>query len=148
LILALVLPLRVATAQEEPPLLPAPPAAAKGAFTPGRVLVGWKPGVAERSRRELLAGQGWQTLRSIDELATDIVAVPEGQELAAVAALQAEPAVAYAEPDYLAYAAGALRLRQCSSPIRRSAYRACSPTTPFGPRSGRCAACSCRWPGR
>jgi hypothetical protein len=112
------------------------------------VLVGWQPGVAERSRRELLAGQGWQTLRSIDELATDIVAVPEGQELAAVAVLQAEPAVAYAEPDYLAYAAGRLRLRQPSSPRRRSARRGCNPTTPFGRRNGRCAACNCRWLGR
>lgn len=130
LILALVLPLRVAAAQEEPPLLPATPAAAKGAFTPGRVLVGWQPGVAERSRRELLAGQGWQTLRSIDVLATDIVAVPEGQELAAVAALQAEPAVAYAEPDYLAYAAGALiaPAQQAAPPLSAQGVQ---PNDPF-----------------
>jgi subtilisin family serine protease len=99
--------------------LPAPPAAAEGAFAPGRVLVGWKPSVAGRSRLDLLAGQGWQTLRSIDELATDIVAVPEGQELAAVAVLQADPAVAYAEPDYLAYAAGrfAAPVQQSNPPL-------------------------------
>ena len=106
-------------AQLDLPQLPAPPAVQPGAFAPGRVLVGWNEGVAEQVRSELLAAQGWQVLRSIDELDADIVAVPKGEELAAVATLQADPAVAYAEPDYLAYAAGALAVpaRQSTPPL-------------------------------
>ncbi len=109
LILALTaaLPANDAAAQTEPPQLPAPPAVQPGVLAPGRVLVGWKEDAAEQVRSELLAAQGWQVLRSIDELDANIVAVPKGEELAAVAALQADPSVAYAEADYVAYAAGA-----------------------------------------
>ncbi len=108
-----------AAAQPDLPHLPAPPAVQPDAFAPGRVLVGWQQDASQRARNAVLAGQGWQVLRSIDELDVDIVAVPTGQELAAVAALQANPAVAYAEPDYLAYAAGALAAprRQASPPL-------------------------------
>jgi subtilisin family serine protease len=102
------LPAFEAAAQPDLPQLPPPPAVQPGAFAPGRVLVGWNEGAAEQARSELLAAQGWPVLRSIDELDVDIVLVPKDEELAAVAVLQAEPSVAYAEPDHLAYAAGAL----------------------------------------
>jgi subtilisin family serine protease len=106
-------------AQPALPQLPPPRAVQPGTFTPGQVLVGWSEGTAEQARSELLAAQGWQVLHSIDELDVDVVVVPKGEELAAVAALQADPAVAYAEPDYLAYAAGALAApaRQSNPPL-------------------------------
>ena len=116
LVVSAVLPAAGIEAQPDLPQLPAPPAVPDGAFAPGQVLVGWNEGTTERLRSEALAAQGWETLRSIEELAVDIVLVPKGQELAAVAALQAHPAVAYAEPDYLAYAAGAF-----AAPARQSA---------------------------
>ena len=100
------LPAGSATAQPDLPQLPAPPAVQPGAFAPGQVLVGWQKDASQRARNAVLAERGWQVLRSIDELDVNIVAVPKGEELAAVAALQADPAVAYAEPDYLAYATG------------------------------------------
>lgn len=107
-ILALAaLPAGGVAAQPDLPRLPAPPAVQPGEFAPGRVLVRWQEEMAAEARAAQLAAQGWQVLRTIDKLNTDIVAVPEGQELAAVDALQAMPGVAYAEPDYLAYAAGA-----------------------------------------
>lgn len=105
LIVATGLPPMEASAQEGP-LLPAPPAMQPGEFLPGRILVGWNEGTNRAAQAELLAGQGWKLLRRIDELNVAVVAVPQGEELAAAAALQADPAVAYAEPDYLAAAAG------------------------------------------
>jgi hypothetical protein len=80
------------------------------------VLVGWTEGANRAARASLLDAQGWSLLRNIDELNASIVAVPKGDELAATVVLQADPAVAYAEPDYLAYAAGAW-----SAPTRQSA---------------------------
>lgn len=121
LILALTaaLPVSDAAAQPDAPRLPAPPTVQPGAFAPGQVLVGWQVGVGLRARETLLAAQGWETLRRNDELDVALVAVPKGEELAAVAALQADPSVAYAELDYLAYAAGAFAAphRQSSPPL-------------------------------
>lgn len=119
LALTAALPASGAAAQPSlPPLLP-PPAVQPGAFAPGRVLVGWSEGADERARSALLAAQGWRTVRRSDELNVDLVAVPKGEEMAAIAALQADPSVAYAEPDYLAYAAGTLAVetRQTSPPL-------------------------------
>lgn len=119
LVLTTALPAARAGAQDDSQELPAPPAVQPGEFAPGRVLVGWKDSAAGPARASLLAAQGWELLRSIDELDVAVVAVPKGDELAAVAALRADPAVAYAEPDYLAYAAGAWSApsRQWSPPL-------------------------------
>ncbi len=106
LIMATGLPPMDASAQESPPL-PSSPAVQPGEFVPGRILVGWNQGTDRAPLADLLAGQGWKLLRTIDELNVVVVAVPQGEELAAIAAVQADPAVAYAEPDYLAAAAGA-----------------------------------------
>ncbi len=119
LALTTALPASDAAAQSNLPPLPAPPAVQPGAFAPGQVLVGWNESATKRMRSQVLAARGWETLRSIEELSVDIVLVPKGEELAAAAALQADPAVAYAEPDYLAYAAGAFAapLRQSNPPL-------------------------------
>lgn len=130
LMLATGLPAADARAQISLTELPAGPAVQPGEFAPGRVLVGWNKGAGRAARADLLAAQGWQLLRSIDDLDVAIVAVPQGQELAAVAALQADPAVAYAEPDRVAYAAGALAAppRQPTPPLSAQGVQ---PTDPF-----------------
>ncbi len=115
LIAATWLPAADVAAQSGPPESPALPAVRPGEFVPGRVLVGWREGAGGPARSALLAEQGWELLRSIDELDVAIVAVPKGEEMAAVAALQSDPAVAYAEPDHVAYATGAW-----SAPARQS----------------------------
>lgn len=83
---------------------PTPPAA--GAFAPGRVLVGWHDDLTKEKALALLKDRGHKVLAALDPLPAAVLAVPAGQELAAVAALQADRAIAYAEPDYLAYALG------------------------------------------
>lgn len=117
LIAATGLPAADAGAQEQLP--PSPPAVQPGEFAPGRILVGWNQGAGRAAQAELLAGQGWQVLHRIDELNVAVVTVPQGEELAAVAAAQADPTVAYAEPDYLAAAAGAFALpaQQTAPPL-------------------------------
>lgn len=106
LALLAALPAGRTVAQPELPQLAAPPAMQPGAFAPGRVLVGWQAGAGQRAREAALATRGWRLLHSSDEINAAVVVVPQGEELAAVAALEADPAVAYAELDYLAYAAG------------------------------------------
>ena len=83
------------------------PAGPGQGFVPGRVLVRWRSGAEEQARSRALAHAGWEVLRRVDGLDLDVLAVPEGEEQAAVAALSADPAVMYAELDVLAYAAGA-----------------------------------------
>jgi len=73
-------------------------------FRPGVLLVGFKDTAAQAERESVLAAHGLTTLRIIEGPDIHIVAVPEGQELTFVETLQADPAVAYAEPDYKVYA--------------------------------------------
>jgi len=70
-------------------------------FVPGRILVKFRPGV---SASAALARHSLQELRYIAGLDVHVLAVPPGQELSTVARLQADPAVEYAEPDYIAHA--------------------------------------------
>ncbi|MFZ5916577.1 MAG: S8 family serine peptidase [Chloroflexota bacterium] len=77
---------------------------ANAEFRPGVLLVGFKDTAAQAERESVLAAHGLTTLRIIDGPDIHIVAVPEGQELALSETLQADPAVAYAEPDYKVYA--------------------------------------------
>jgi subtilisin family serine protease/uncharacterized protein YkwD len=81
---------------------PPPPAGAE--FRPGALLVGFKETATQAERADALAANGLTTLRVVGGLNIHMVAVPEGQELAFVETLQANPAVAYAEPDYKVYA--------------------------------------------
>jgi hypothetical protein len=89
------------------------------------VLVGWNDDTVEQDRSDLLASQGWQVLRTIDELDVDIVLVPKGEELVAVAFLLTDSAVAYAEPDYLAYATGVAPApaRQAAPPLSAQGFQ-------------------------
>lgn len=88
-----------------PSFPPSPSAApAAGAFAPGRVLARWREPAGRAPLETWLTAQGWQVLQTIEPLNTAVVQAPVGQELAAVAALQKNPAVAHAELDYIAYA--------------------------------------------
>lgn len=80
-------------------------AAAAQDFVAGRVLVGWHATSTRQARTAILAAHGWQIERNIVELGVDVLRVPAGEEQTAAAALQADPAVRYAELDRLAYAA-------------------------------------------
>ena len=75
------------------------------AWYPGRVLVKYKPEYmySERAMANLVRYNA-QRVNSITGLNVDILQVPEGKELDVVAALNADPAVAYAELDYEVHA--------------------------------------------
>lgn len=83
-----------------------------GAFAPGRVLVTWRPDSAKADLAQALNTAERSVLQTLDPLPAAVLAVPEGRELAAIADLQANPLIASAEPDYLAYAAGAAPVSQ------------------------------------
>ena len=78
-----------------------------GAFVPGRVLVGWNDLANKENAVASMRRQGWTVLRTLDPLPVALVEVPAGKELEAIALLEADPAVAYAETDALAFAPGA-----------------------------------------
>ena len=86
--------------------LPDPAGATTGApdptvtIRPGAVLVKFKPGVATASEADLAAHYGATFQRTVIN-SVRLLRVPEGQEWAVSRALAAEPAVLYAEPDFL-----------------------------------------------
>ena len=75
-----------------------------GAFVPGHVLVGWNDLANKENAVASMRRQGWTVLRTLDPLPVALVKVPAGKELEAIALLEADPAVAYAETDALAFA--------------------------------------------
>ncbi len=75
-----------------------------GAFAPGRVLVRWRQGIDPAQIIEPAKARGWAVERTLSPLSAAVLAVPEGEELAAIAALKADPRVLSAEPDVRAYA--------------------------------------------
>lgn len=76
------------------------------AAAPGRLVIGFQPGVTQAEQRALLAGRGWTVLRRMPALNTVVVAVPQGKETALAGELRALPAVRYAEPDIVVQALG------------------------------------------
>lgn len=86
------------------PARPARAATPPQDFVAGQVLVGWQAASTRQARADIVATHGWHVLHSIAELNVDVLRVPAGEEQTAVAALQANPAVRYAEFDRLAYA--------------------------------------------
>lgn len=84
-----------------------PRPATADAFVPGRVLVGWNDLASKENVEAAVRRQGWAVLRTLDPLPVALVEVPAGKELEAIALLEADPAVAYAETDALAFAPGA-----------------------------------------
>jgi len=83
----------------------APAAPSAGAeFRPGALLIKFQDAATLAEREDVLAAHGLTSLDAIEGLDIHLVAVPEGQELALVERLNANPVVAYAEPDYKVYA--------------------------------------------
>lgn len=84
----------------QPEVPPAP-----GAFVPGRVLVTWRQDADKATLAQVLNAGTRQVLETFDGLSGAVLAVPQGQERAAIAELLADPLILTAEPDVLAYAA-------------------------------------------
>jgi serine protease len=83
----------------------------RAAYTPGRVIVGYRP--APNARSVVPHSRGWRrgplppSVPSSGEIRTVLERLPRGERVtAAVAALRRRPGVAYAYPDYVAHAAG------------------------------------------
>ncbi|MCS7220960.1 MAG: S8 family serine peptidase [Anaerolineae bacterium] len=80
--------------------------AAVGEFAPGEVLVRWRAGLSRAEAQRVLAGEAAEFIETIAPLRVDRLRVPVGRELAIIARLNADSRVVYAEPNYLAQAAG------------------------------------------
>lgn len=87
-----------------PQLLPGPIPA--DPYRPGRVLVKFQAGTSVSSLVDAPSRYGATYLESLDGLDVQVWQVPEGQELAVVEQLNADPLVEYAEPDYVYDALG------------------------------------------
>src|SRR3954452_12876056 len=72
-------------------------------FVPGQVVVGFRPNVDPVSRLEALSDASASTLKSIGSLNARVVSV-DGSVSAAIAELKSNPAVAYAEPNWIYHA--------------------------------------------
>ncbi|MCB0178554.1 MAG: peptidase S8 [Anaerolineae bacterium] len=84
----------------------APPVADLGnsSFVPGEILVKFKPGLKSQGANNGLARVGGRAVEKVPAIDVTRVEVPQGRELAAAAALQTSGDVAFAEPNYIAYA--------------------------------------------
>ena len=84
----------------------APPIADLGnsSFVPGEILVKFKPGLKSQGANNGLARVGGRAVEKVPAIDVTRVEVPQGRELAAAAALQTSGDVAFAEPNYIAYA--------------------------------------------
>lgn len=81
--------------------LPAPFGAGQQAeFQPGELLVKLKSDIATASTESVLSRYGATFIRSLYDSPVALWRVPEGQELALVEQLNADPVVEYAEPNY------------------------------------------------
>src|SRR4051794_6330487 len=76
---------------------------ARQQFVPGQVVVGFRPNVDPVSRLEALSDASASTLKSIGSLNARVVSV-DGSVSAAIAELKSNPAVAYAEPNWIYHA--------------------------------------------
>ena len=72
-------------------------------YVPGEVVVGFRPNVDPVSRLEALSDASASTLESIGSLNAKLVSV-DGSVSAAIAELKSNPAVAYAEPNWIYHA--------------------------------------------
>jgi len=75
-----------------------PPADAE--FRPGALLIKFRDLASLAAREKALADHELAIVETIEGLEVHLVAVPQGEELSLAASLNANPAVAYAEPDY------------------------------------------------
>jgi len=93
----------------QPPLPPEPRDGGDGenppaAYAPGEILVQFKPTVGALGAQSALAAQGLQATGAIPAIGVLKVKVEPGQELETIAVLERNPNVAYAEPNYIAFA--------------------------------------------
>lgn len=77
---------------------------AQPTFASGRILVRFQPGTSLADRAALHLAQGGQPIQVIPGINVEVVQLSAGIEVAKAAAYFRSPLVAYAEPDYLAYA--------------------------------------------
>lgn len=92
---------QLSDAQALPPLDPGRThASPPPAYAPDRVLVKFKPGLAESEVAALARQSGDRHLRSIPGLDVHVLEVPAGSVLDRVALYQRNPNVLYAEPDF------------------------------------------------
>jgi len=75
-----------------------------GEFVPGEVLVKFKSNAHPANVRAALSAQNARAVGKVPALGVQRLNVPEGQELAIIAALQHHPLVEYAEPNYIIHA--------------------------------------------
>jgi len=95
----------VARGQQAEPALT--PSALAGDFVPGRLLVKFQEGVVTATTAKVLAEYGMTYVSHLYASPVQLLQVPEGQELALMEQLNADPRVDYAEPDYIYRAFGA-----------------------------------------
>ena len=79
------------------------PSGANQQFVPGQVVVGFRPNVDPVSRRLVVAAEGATAMSSIPSLGAQVLRV-DGSVQDAIASLEANPAVAYAEPNWIYHA--------------------------------------------
>lgn len=96
-----------------------------GDYVPGRLLVKFKDGIVTSAAADILADHGARYLTNLYASEVQLAAIPEGQELALAAQLNADPRVEYAEPDYIYWALGAPNdphySKQWAHPLMQSA---------------------------
>ena len=73
-------------------------------YVPGEVLVKFKPAVSRLGAQNVLSAQGLQGAGAIAAIDVLKVTVDAGQEQQIIEALNKDPSVLYAEPNYIAYA--------------------------------------------
>jgi thermitase len=73
-------------------------------YVPGEILVKFKPNLNRLGAQATLADNGLQVAGAVQPIGVLKVAVEPGQELAAIDALERDPNVLYAEPNYIAIA--------------------------------------------
>lgn len=89
------------------PALPPVQTPKPGASAPGRVLVTWQADASKADVAKALNAGQRTVLQTFDALHGALLAVPAGEEQAAIVDLLANPLILTAEPDVLAYAARA-----------------------------------------
>lgn len=83
---------------------PLEPSLVTGEYKPGELLVRFNPGVSAATTQATLSRYDAQYLHTLYASDVQLWQVPAGQELALMQALNADPAIAYAEPNYIYHA--------------------------------------------
>jgi thermitase len=103
-----VVALTVLPVSAQPPVPTSPPPSddfevPQTSYVAGEILVKFKPTVSQLGAQATLADDGLQVAGAVQSIGVLRVAVEPGQELEAIDALERDPNVLYAEPNYIAY---------------------------------------------